>query len=184
MTGRRTIVLAAVLATCLVSVLRAEETAETAAAPVLALGGAVSTDDRVSTDANPQLTFEEYRVELSADAKPTENTSFHGEAWVRSAGLSPSSLPSTASLFTVGGIAPVSLDLREAYVEVHGFLFDIVDLKVGRQRIAWARRKKPNPTDNVNALDLSDPWNFGRHLGSDGVQLTVYAGGITNENSA
>ena len=37
---------------------------------------------------------------------------------------------------------------------------------------------KLNPTDNVNPYDLEDIWDFGRHLGSDGVQLSVYAGGI------
>lgn len=143
----------------------------------IALGGAASTDDRVSTQTDPQLTFQEYRLEISADAKPSDTTKFHGEAWIRSAGLSPS-VTSANSLFSVGGVAPVSLDLREAYFELNGFIFDNVDLKIGRQRIAWGTADKLNPTDNVNALDLSDPWDFGRHLGSDGVQLSVYAGGI------
>ena len=144
----------------------------------LDIGGAVSADDRASTDASPQLTFEEYRLEVTADARPTDAARFHGEAWVRSAGLAPSSLASASALFSTTGTAPVSLDLREAYFELHGFLFDFVDLKVGRQRIAWGTADKLNPTDNVNALDLSDPWDFGRHLGSDGAQLTVYAGGV------
>jgi hypothetical protein len=144
---------------------------------VISLGGAVSTDDRVSTQADPQLTFQEYRLELTADAKPTEATKFHAETWIRSAGLSPSSLSSNY-LFTTGGIAPVSLDLREAYFELNGFIFDNVDLKVGRQRIAWGTADKLNVVDNVNPLDLSDPWDFGRHLGSDGAQLNLYAGGL------
>jgi hypothetical protein len=155
-----------------------QQSADSGAPGALALGGAASTDDRVSTDANPQLSFQEYRLELSADARPSDSARLHAEAWVRSAGLSPSSLSSTSSLFSTGGIAPVSLDLREAYFELNGFIFSNVDLKVGRQRIAWGTADKLNPTDNVNALDLSDPWDFGRHLGSDGVQLSVYAGSI------
>ncbi len=143
----------------------------------LSLGGAVSTDDRVSTQADPQLTFQAYRLELTADARPTDTAKFHAEAWIRSAGLSSSSV-SAESLFSTGGIAPVSLDLREAYFELHGFIFDTIDLKVGRQRIAWGTADKLNVTDNVNPLDLSDPWDFGRHLGSDGAQLSVYAGGL------
>ncbi len=161
----------------------AQQSVDSAAPGALALGGAASTDDRVSTDANPQLTFQEYRLELSADARPSDSAKLHAEAWIRSAGLSPSSLPSTDSLFSVGGIAPVSLDLREAYFELNGFIFSNVDLKVGRQRIAWGTADKLNPTDNVNALDLSDPWDFGRHLGSDGVQLSVYAGGIADHRA-
>jgi len=141
------------------------------------LGGAASTDDRVSADANPQLSFQEYRLELTADAKPVDSARFHAEAWIRSAGLSSSTTP-VSSLFSVGSSSPVALDLREAYFELRGFVFDNVDLKVGRQRIAWGTADKLGPTDNVNALDMSDPWDFGRHLGSDGVQLTVYAGGV------
>jgi hypothetical protein len=144
----------------------------------LSLGGAASTDDRVSTDTDPQLTFQEYRLEFLADARPSDSAKLHAEAWIRSAGLSPASLPSTASLFSAGSTSPVSLDLREAYFELNGFIFSNVDLKVGRQRIAWGTADNLNPTDNVNALDLSDPWDFGRHLGSDGVQLTVYAGDV------
>jgi hypothetical protein len=178
MTVRKTIAFAAFMAACLSPALWAEQPSEVSEAAGLTFGGAASTDDRVSTDSNPQLTFQEYRLELSADARPTDSAKFHGEAWVRSAGLSPTTLPSTASLFTVGGTAPVSLDLREAYFELNGFLFENIDLKVGRQRIAWGTADRLNPTDNVNALDLSDPWDFGRHLGSDGFQLTVYAGPV------
>jgi len=144
----------------------------------LSLGGAASTDDRVSTETDPQLTFQEYRLELSADARPSDSAKLHAEAWIRSAGLSPSTLPSTTSLFSAGSVSPVSLDLREAYFELNGFIFSNVDLKVGRQRIAWGAADTLNPTDSVNALDLSDPWDFGRHLGSDGFQLTVYAGTV------
>ena len=156
----------------------ADQPQENTATGGITLGGAVSADDRLSAQADPQLTFEAYRLELTADAKPTDAAKFHAEAWVRSAGLSPSSLSSTAGLFSTGGTAPVSLDLREAYFELNGFIFGGVDLKVGRQRIAWGTADKLNVTDNVNPLDLSDPWDFGRHLGSDGVQLNVYAGGL------
>jgi len=171
-------VVIALLALGLSPVAWAQQTAESAASAGLSLGGAASTDDRISTESNPQLTFQEYRLELNADARPSDATKFHTEAWIRSAGLAPSSLSSTTSLFSVGSVAPVSLDLREAYFELNGFIFSNVDLKIGRQRIAWGTADKLNPTDNVNALDLSDPWDFGRHLGSDGVQLTVYASDI------
>ena len=146
-------------------------------AGVLHIGGAVSTDDRVSTDSNPQMTFQEYHLELQADVKPTDSARFHAEVWLRSFGLA-TSVTTANDLFSVGTVAPVTVDLREAYFELSGFIFDNVDLKVGRQRIAWGTADKLNPTDNVNPLDLTDPWDFGEHLGSDGAQLTVYAGGL------
>ncbi len=155
----------------------AEQPFDPGAGSAITMGGAASTDDRVSAQTDPQLTFQEYRLELATNAKPSDATKFHAEAWIRSAGLSPSTT-STTGLFSVGGVSPVSLDLREAYFELNGFIFSNVDLKIGRQRIAWGTADKLNPTDNVNALDLSDPWDFGRHLGSDGAELTVYAGGL------
>lgn len=165
------------LAVCVGPLVCAEEQSESGSRGGLSLGGAVSTDDRVSTQTDPQLTFQEYRLELTANAKPTDTTKFHAEAWVRSPGLSPSEISGT-DLFSFGSVAPVVLDLREAYFELNGFIFDNIDLKVGRQRIAWGTADKLNVVDNVNPLDLSDPWDFGRHLGSDGAQINVYAGGM------
>jgi hypothetical protein len=178
MSTGRIVVLFAILALGAHPALWAQAPADAAAGAGISFGGAAWTDDRVSAETSPQITLQEYRLELTADAKPTDGARFHGEAWVRSAGLSPSSLSSTSSLFAVGGTAPVVLDLREAYFELSGFIFESVDLKIGRQRIAWGTADMLSPTDNVNPLDLGDPWGFGRHLGSDGVQLTVYAGGL------
>lgn len=92
-------------------------------------------------------------------------------------GLLPSGVSGT-DLFSPGSLAPVVLDLREAYFELNGFIFDNIDLKVGRRRIAWGTADKLNVVDNVNPMDLSDPWDFGRRLGSDGAQLNVYAAGL------
>jgi hypothetical protein len=131
----------------------------------------------VSTETNPQLTYQEYRLEITGDAKPSDKARVYAEAWLRSAGTS-SNVTSAADLFTLGSVAPVTLDLLEAWFELKGFIFDNVDLKIGRQRIAWGTADRLNPTDNVNAYDLTDIWDFGRHLGSDGVQLSVYAGGL------
>jgi len=143
----------------------------------ITMGGAASTDDRVSTETNPQLTYQEYRLEITGDAKPSDKPRLYAEAWLRSAGTS-SNVTSAADLFTLGRVAPVALDLLEAWFELKGFIFDNVDLKIGRQRVAWGTADRLNPTDNVNAYDLTDIWDFGRHLGSDGVQLSVYAGGL------
>ena len=35
---------------------------------------------------------------------------------------------------------------------------------------------KLNPTDNINPEDLSDIWDFGRHLASNGVKTSIYFG--------
>ena len=44
----------------------------------------------------------------------------------------------------------------------------------GFVRIAWGTGDKLNPTDNLNAYDLEDFWDFGRHFGSDAVRMVYY----------
>lgn len=141
------------------------------------IGGQVRTDDRVSAESTPQMNYQEYRLDLTTEARPTDKARFYADAWVRSSGVS-SNVSSSADLFNVGSVSPLNLVLREAYFEINGFIFDNVDIKIGRQRIAWGTADRLNPTDNVNPYDLEDIWDFGRHLGSDGVQLSVYAGDI------
>lgn len=141
------------------------------------IGGQVRTDDRVSAESTPQMNYQEYRLDLTTEARPSDKARFFADAWVRSSGVQ-SNVSSSADLFNEGSVSPLNLLLREAYFEINGFIFDNVDIKIGRQRIAWGTADKLNPTDNVNPYDLEDIWDFGRHLGSDGVQLSVYAGDI------
>ena len=149
----------------------------TSPAPAMSIGGAVITDGRFTVKADPQVSYQEYRLDLSADARPADQASFHTEAWLLTSGIS-SNITTSSDLFNLQNVIPLTVDLREAYFELRGFLLEDMDLKVGRQRIAWGTADKLNPTDNVNPYDLRDPWDFGRHLGSDGAQLSVYVGGL------
>jgi hypothetical protein len=63
----------------------------------------------------------------------------------------------------------------EAYADVYGFLLPQLDLRVGRQRISWGTAEKVSVIDNVNPLDLEDPWDYGRRLASDALRLKAYA---------
>lgn len=49
---------------------------------------------------------------------------------------------------------PAGCDLREAYVDLY---LGPVDLRFGKQIIAWGKADEINPTDNLNPQDLSDP---------------------------
>jgi hypothetical protein len=83
-------------------------------------------------------------------------------------------LTKTGQLFNKDETSPYNIDIREAYVHLYGVFTKNLDVKIGRQRIAWGTADKLNPTDNVNAYDLEDIWDFGRHLGSDAIQLKYY----------
>ncbi|MDD5066635.1 MAG: hypothetical protein PHF84_06265 [bacterium] len=168
--------------------LQAQETGETEPAPVpetevqasgssLQWAGYFQADTRFYRKYNHAISWQEYRLDLQAEAKPSDKTHFYSELWVRSLGFP--SANTTADLSRKENVSPGDLDLREAYFDVYGFFLDNLDIRVGRQRIAWGTGDKINPTDNLNSLDLEDIYDFGRHFGSDSVKLTYYFTGLT-----
>jgi hypothetical protein len=83
---------------------------------------------------------------------------------------------STGSLTDVDELYPISLNLYEAYFAITGFVIDDIDLRVGKQRIAWGTADEFNPTDNINPIDLSNPFNFGDNMPSLSMKLDYYIG--------
>jgi len=71
---------------------------------------------------------------------------------------------------------PHELSVWEAFIDVYGFLFDDLDIRVGKQRIAWGRADKLNPTDNLNPNDLSDLVHFTDRAPSWAFKGTWYIG--------
>ena len=57
---------------------------------------------------------------------------------------------SPAGLEDLGAQYPTDLSLWEAYVDIYSFLFPSLDLRIGKQRLAWGTADKLNPTDNLN----------------------------------
>lgn len=134
--------------------------------------GYLQTDNRLRLKGDNDFSWQEYRLGLKTEVKPTEKAHFYGEIWLRSFGFPR--VVNTSDLVDKDKVSPLSLDFREAYVDLYGFLFDNLDLRIGRQRIAWGTADKLNPTDNLNPDDLEDIWDFGRHLGSDGLKASYY----------
>ncbi len=75
---------------------------------------------------------------------------------------------------SLADISPMELDLREAYLDLHAIMLPGLDLRLGRQRIAWARAESISIIDNLNPDDLQNPWDYGRHLASDALKFTFY----------
>jgi hypothetical protein len=71
-------------------------------------------------------------------------------------------------------VSPWSLFLREAYIDLYGFINPDFDIRIGLQRIVWGTADRFNPTDNLNPDDLEDIWDFGRHLGSGSIKASYY----------
>ena len=141
-------------------------------------GGYLQTDNRLRLK-DGELSWSEYRLDLKAEVKPMEKAHFYSELWIRSWGFSE--VRNSSDLASKDKVSPWNLDLREAYVDLYGFLLDNLDIRIGRQRIAWGTGDKLNPTDNLNPDDLEDIWDFGRHLGSNGLKMSYYLGDYTFE---
>jgi hypothetical protein len=73
------------------------------------------------------------------------------------------------------GRFPSSLTVWEAQARVSGFLFDALDLSIGKQRVQWGTADGLNPTDRFNPYDLSDLTDFTARLPTWAVRAEYYA---------
>ena len=138
----------------------------------LKLSGEFLTDQRFLLEKNYDWAWNENRLSLQLDKKLFGDSKFHSDVWLRNIGL-----PKTAKssdLYNLNIVDPYNLEIREAYVEMYGFLTKNLDVKIGKQRIAWGTADKLNPTDNLNPYDLEDVLDFGRHRGSVALNLIYY----------
>ena len=139
--------------------------------------GYLQTDNRLRLCDDYEFSWQEYRLNLELEVKPSEKVKLYSEVWLRSWGFPE--VQTSADLFNKDRVLPWNLAFREAYLDLYGFISDNLDLRIGKQRIAWGTADKLNPTDNLNPPDLEDIWDFGRHLGSDGIKGSYYLGDFT-----
>ncbi len=137
----------------------------------LKLSGELFTDQRFLLKSPNDWAWNENRLTLNLE-KSTDNAKFYSEVWLRNIGLP--NIHSSSDLYNKGIIDPYNLEVREAYVQLNGFLTKNLDVAIGRQRIVWGTADKLNPTDNLNPLDLEDILDFGRRRGSDAINLNYY----------
>ena len=142
------------------------------------LGGYVLTDWRART-SDGQLLWNENRLNLEIDASPAGNAHVFAQVWVR--GFGGTMAKSTADLMghDKRKSNPWDLILREAYVDLYEFLSPNLDIRIGRQRIAWGTGDEINPTDNLNPDDLEDIWDFGRHVPTTSALVKYYWDEVT-----
>jgi hypothetical protein len=138
----------------------------------LKLSGELLTDQRFLLESPNDWAWNENRLTLSFDKKITANSKFYSEVWLRNIGLP--GITQSSDLYNKGIVDPYNLEIREAYIQLYGFLTKNLDVTIGRQRIVWGTADKLNPTDNLNPLDLEDILDFGRRRGSDAINLSYY----------
>jgi hypothetical protein len=138
----------------------------------LKISGELLIDERFLLKNKNDWAWNENRLTLKIDKKIIDKSKFHSEIWLRNIGLPK--FTSSSDLYNKNIVNPYNIDIRELYVELYGFLFKNLDVKIGRQRITWGTADKLNPTDNLNPYDLEDILDFGRHNGSDAINLNYY----------
>ncbi|MBN2615958.1 MAG: hypothetical protein JXR71_09720 [Bacteroidales bacterium] len=138
----------------------------------LKLSGYLQTDQRILLQSPNDWVWNENRLSLQLDKKVSGKAKFHSEVWLRNMGIP--NISTASDLYNLNIIDPWNLEIREAYVQVTGFLSKNLDMAIGRQRIAWGTADKMNPTDNLNPYDFEDILDFGRHRGSDALNLNYW----------
>jgi hypothetical protein len=74
---------------------------------------------------------------------------------------------------------PLDIFLWEAFLEIKDFPFRNVDIRIGKQRVAWGTADGFNPTDNLNPDDFSDILRFTRKLPTEAFLFTYYTNGFS-----
>ena len=118
-------------------------------------------------------TWNENRLQLQFEGMPSEGLHYYAEIRLRGFGFPEAS--SAADLQRPESAFPWSLELREAYADLYGFLHPDLDLRVGRQVIAWGTADKLNPTSNLSPYDLEDFLELGERLGVDALRAIFSA---------
>ncbi len=143
------------------------------------LSGYVLTDNRLGLEEeNNKFTWNDNRLALKLDSD-ISGAHFYSEIWLRGLGFPTVSQSSDLQEKSKEKISPWTIEFREAYIDFYKLFTNNLELRVGRQRIAWGTADKLNPTDNLNPDDLEDIMDFGRKLSTNSMKLTYYLGGYT-----
>ncbi len=140
------------------------------------LGGVLTSDNRWRPGGDDGYTWNEVQLGLRLDVR-REGAMFHAEPRVRYSGFPD--VQSSAELQDSDHIQPWRLEMYEAYVDLYGLVLDNMDIRIGKQRIAWGTADKLNVVDNLNPDDFEDILDLGRKIPTTAVRVDYYPGDFT-----
>jgi len=141
----------------------------------VAINGYVLTDNRLRVESN-EFSWNENRLNLRLEGAPSDRYHYFSEVRVRGFGFPNVNKTSDLQLQEKNKVQPWGLEFREAYVDLYRFGFKDLDVRIGRQIIAWGTADALNPTNNLSPDDLEDIYNFGAQLGTNAINATYYIG--------
>jgi len=139
------------------------------------INGYIQTDNRIQTKSN-KFTWNENRLNLRLEGTPSDKYHYFSEIRLRGFGFPATSRFSDLQMQEKNKVYPWGLEFREAYVDLYGFGLKDLDVRIGRQVIAWGTADALNPTSNISPDDLEDIFNFGEKLGTNAVNASYYIG--------
>jgi len=111
-------------------------------------------------------------ITLKGETKPEENIQGKFEIRIRNENIS--NVKYLNDLKYREYIEPVSMQLYEGYIQFSSLFIKEMDLRVGKQRIAWGTADGFNPTDNFSPMDLEDPLDFKNKLSIWAITTDLY----------
>jgi len=136
------------------------------------LNGELKLDERVYSADPGSINYNRATLLLKTRSDISGQVSGYGELKVRTQDRPAVSSPS--DLTSKSTVTPISIELKEAYVDVYAFPLANTDLRAGKQRIAWGTADRLNQTDNLNPYDFSDLLEFGEKIPTNAVKITSY----------
>jgi hypothetical protein len=145
-------------------------------APALDWGGTLRADAGLPAGGDftfPPGTFDPLglTLELHGESRPTDTLRLYADAVVIADDL-PAAFTGLADLSSFAALHPVEARLLEAYADLYDVLLPRLDIRIGRQRIAWGPAERVGVVDLVDPGSFEDPWTYGERLASDALKVT------------
>ncbi len=158
-----------------------------AVAQDVAVGGSITTDLRLRTDAAPEAEFYVPELVQSPQIQWSRTTlrlnGYAKQGRFRAVGdvegiLLGVSAPmdSLLDLSDPGVVDPVRIEVDSLYVDARDLLWKGMDLRVGQQLVQFGVGDQFNPTNTVNSNDVEDPLRFGEQAANLMVRADVTRG--------
>lgn len=111
-------------------------------------------------------------IELSMEIFPGENT--RGKFTGRYVFYGFSEVDPLTDVAHREYLDPHYFQLDEAFLDVRGFIFDSLDLRIGRHVVTWGTADLFNPTDVLNSRDLSDYLNYAGKVSNNMITINWF----------
>jgi hypothetical protein len=140
------------------------------------LNGAIATENYLGLREGEFYDFRNANLfQFKVKAQPSDQVTAFGDIELRNTNFTR--VEFIGDLWDRGTVDPISWRINEAYVALYGFLLDsdaaVLDLKVGKQKIAWGEADAFTPTNNFDPYNLENPLEFDDRLGNLALKATL-----------